>query len=255
MKKYVYGLLYVDSHDSIVRVFQSWRLWIVGAIIGTLVATAVYAIFPPPFRARAVVVVDQNLEEAWEFGSGQLFYFLGRETRKLQELAWSDDTLQVVADQVGDVSVLELRDQILQLSQPEDGGWYFFADSHDADQAELIASTWAQVFYQHTYQAVEISSELESIRREINQVLERSPDLSEDDVRRLIDKISPTLFQTKGISHFIELDLVQIDDLMIRRSVPLSVYILAGSIVGACSLALAALIFLRAEEKDAFLVE
>jgi hypothetical protein len=74
-------------------------------------------------------------------------------------------------------------------------------------------------------------------------------------VRRLIDKISPTLFQTKGISHFIELDLVQIDDLMIRRSVPLSVYILAGSIVGACSLALAALIFLRAEEKDAFLVE
>jgi hypothetical protein len=42
---------------------------------------------------------------------------------------------------------------------------------------------------------------------------------------------------------------------MISRTVPLSVYILAGSIIGACSLALAALILIRAEEKDAFMVE
>ena len=255
MRKYVSGLLYVDSHDSIVRVLRSWRLWIVGAIIGTLLASGVYALFPPPYRARAVVVVDHNLEEAWEFGSGQLFYFLGRETRKLQELAWSDETMQLVAGQVGDVSVRELRDNILHLSQPEDGGWYFFADSQDADRAEQIAGTWATVFYQQTYAAIEISAELEAMRREINDVLERSPNLSERDLQKLIDRISPTLFESKGISYYIGLSLAQTEDLMISRSVPLSVYILAGSIIGACSLALAALILIRAEEKDAFMVE
>jgi hypothetical protein len=255
MKRIVHGLLYVDSHDSIVRVLQSWRLWIVGAIVGALIASAVYAVFPPPYRARAVVVVDHNLEEAWEFGSGQLFYFLGRETRKLQELAWSDETMQLVADQVGDVSVRELRDSILHLSQPEDGGWHFFADSQDAARAEQIAGTWAKVFYQQTIDAIEISSELEAIRREINDVLERNPDLSAGDVGGLIDRISPTLYKTKGISYYIELNLAQTENLKITRSVPLSVYILAGTIIGGCSMALAALILLRAEEKDAFLVE
>jgi len=255
MKKFVNGLLYVDSHDSIVRVLQSWRLWIIGAIIGTLIATVVYAVFPPPYRARAIVVVDHNLEEAWEFGSGQLFYFLGRETRKLQELAWSDEVMQLVADRVGDVSVRELRDEILHLSQPEDGGWHFFADSQDPERAEQIASAWAEVFYEQTYAAVEISAELEAMRVEINEVLERSPDLSRGDVQNLIDRISPTLYKTKGVSYFIELSLAQTENLAITRSVPLSVYILAGSFIGAFGLALAALILIRAEEKDAFLVE
>ena len=93
------------------------------------------------------------------------------------------------------------------------------------------------------------------MRREINDVLERSPNLSERDLQKLIDRISPTLFESKGISYYIELSLAQTEDLMISRSVPLSVYILAGSIIGACSLALAALILIRAEEKDAFMVE
>ena len=47
------------------------------------------------------MVVDHNLEEVWEFRSAQQFYFLGRETRKLEALAWSDETMQLVADQVG----------------------------------------------------------------------------------------------------------------------------------------------------------
>jgi len=119
MNKYVNGLLYVDSHDSLVRVLQSWRLWILGAIIGTLVATLVYTVAPPPYRARATVVVDQNLEGAWEYGSRQLFYFLGREARKLEEVAWSDETLQLVADEVEGVTVQERREGILLLSQAE----------------------------------------------------------------------------------------------------------------------------------------
>ncbi len=255
MKKIANRLLYSDTHDALVVVLQAWRLWLAGALVGALMAASVYALFPPPYRARAIVVVDHNVEEAWGFGSGELFYFLGRETRKLQELAWSDETIQLVADRVGDVSVRELREEILHLSQPQDGGWYFFADYQDAGRAEEIAGTWAEVFYERTYQAVEISAELERIRWEINEVLERNSNLSEGDIQSLIDRISPTLYKTDGISYFIELDLAQTENLEITRSVPRSVYLLAGSIAGAFLFAFAVLLFLRAEEKDAFVVE
>jgi len=255
MNKYVNGLLYVDSHDSLVRVLQSWRLWILGAIIGALVATAFYNIAPPPYRARATVVVDQNLEGAWEFGSRQLFYFLGREARKLEEVAWSDETLQFVADQVGSVTIRELRDEILLLSQPEDGAWHFFAEDRDPQRAEQIAAAWAAVFYQQVIEGIEISAELEQIRNEINEVLRRNPDLSEGDVAALVDRISPTLYETQGISPYIEINLAQTQDLELSRRVPLSVFILIGSAIGALGSAFIALLLLRAKEKDAFLVD
>lgn len=255
MNKYFNGLLYVDSHDSLVRVLQSWRLWILGAIIGTLLATALYTVAPPPYRARATVVVDQNLEGAWEFGSRQLFYFLGREARKLEEVAWSDETMQMVADQVGDVTVRELREEILLLSQPEDGAWHFFAEDRDPDRAELIAATWATVFHHQVIDGIEISAELEQMRNEVKEVLRRNPDLSEVDIANLINRISPTLFETKGISPYIEVSLAQTQDLELSRRVPISVYILIGSSIGACGSALLALLMLRAKEKDAFLVD
>ena len=251
MKKVLNGLLAMDTHDSLVRVLQSWRLWMAGAMIGALVAYGVYAVFPPDYRAKSVVVVDHNLEQAWNVSSGEASYFLTRETRKLLELAWSDETLGLVADRVGEVSVQELRDEILQLSQPEDGGWYFYANSPSASQAEKIAATWAEVFYQQTYEAVEVSAEVEQMRREINEVLERYPGLTVRDISKLIDRDFPTLYSGKGISHFIELDLAQTENLTVDRSVALSVYLLSGSVIGASGLALAALIFLRAKEKDA----
>ena len=251
MKKVLNGLLAMDTHDSLVRVLQSWRLWMAGAMIGALVAYGVYAVFPPDYRAKSVVVIDHNLEQAWNVSSGEASYFLTRETRKLLELAWSDETLGLVADRVGEVSVQELRDEILQLSQPEDGGWYFYANSPSASQAEKIAATWAEVFYQQTYEAVEVSAEVEQMRREINEVLERYPGLTVRDISKLIDRDFPTLYSGKGISHFIELDLAQTENLTVDRSVALSVYLLSGSVIGASGLALAALIFLRAKEKDA----
>jgi hypothetical protein len=255
MNKTVEGLLYVDSHDSLVRVLQSWRLWILGAIIGAILASGVYALFPPPFRARATVVVDQNLEGAWEYGSRQLFYFLGREARKLEEVAWSDETIQIVADEVGDVTVRELRDEILILSQPEDGAWHFFAEDRDPDRAERIASAWAAAFYHQVLDGIEISADLEREREEIKEVLARNPDISEGDIENLIERISPTLDKSQGISPYIEIDLAQADNLQLSRRVPMSAFILIGSAIGACGAALLALLMLRAKERDAFLAE
>ncbi len=256
MKNVVKGLLYVDSHDSLMRVLQSWRLWVIGAIVGALLATGIYSLFPPPYRARAVVVVDQNIEQAWNLKPDQAFYFLGRETRKLEELAWSDETLQLLADQVGDTRISDLRHGKLYLSQPSDGGWDFYADDKDAARAELLASTWAKVFYQQVYDHIEISAELERARAEISEVVKSSGDnLTSNDLQKIIDDVSPLLNQTKGISPYVELSLAQVTELTVTRRTSMAVFIISGSVIGACGLALAALMILKAEERNEFMAE
>ena len=116
------------SLDDLIRLLRAWRFWALGALAGALLGTVIFYVAPPPYRARATVNVDFNLEEAWpEESDRQQFYHLERETRKLKEIAWSDDVMQVVADANG-VDVATLRDEVLSLSQPAEAGWHFNAD-------------------------------------------------------------------------------------------------------------------------------
>ena len=253
--KFTRALLYTDSHDSIVRVLQSWRLWVVGAILGAVLASGIYLLFPPAYRAAAVVVVDHNLEEVWDVKPNNTFYFLGRETRKLEELAWSDATLQLVVDEVGDVSIRELRDEILFLSNPSDGGWDFYASDRDPKRAEQIASAWAHAFVDQVHANIEISAELIRVREEINEFVLENNNLSDNDFRKLIDKISPSYDKTVGITPYIETYVSQSEQLSVERNVSMAVYIISGSAIGALGLAFSALVLLRAEERDEFLVD
>jgi len=134
------------SLDDLIRLLKAWRFWVLGALAGALLGTAFFFIAPPAYRVRATVNVDFNLEEAWpEESDRQQFYYLERETRKLEEIAWSDEVLQVVADANG-VDVSTLRNESLSLSQPAEAGWRFYADDRDPARAEDIASTWAVAF-------------------------------------------------------------------------------------------------------------
>ncbi len=138
------------SSDDLIRLLKAWRFWLLGAIVGALIGAAIYYIAPPPYRARAVVNVDFHLEQAWPQNTpSEQFYYLERETRKLEEIAMSDTVLNAVASQVGGVTVEQLRTQDLQLSQPGNGGWHFYADNPNAQKAEALASAWAQVFAQN----------------------------------------------------------------------------------------------------------
>ncbi|PWH12394.1 MAG: hypothetical protein DDG60_13470 [Anaerolineae bacterium] len=140
------NLLAPPTFDDLLRLLRAWRLWLTGALLGGLLGMAVYALFPPNYRARATVVVDFNVEQSWpEIPDREVFYFLDRETRKLVEVAWADDTLQVVSAQTG-VQVARLRSGTLILSQPADGGWHFYAQSDDPALAVRLASAWAQAF-------------------------------------------------------------------------------------------------------------
>ncbi len=185
-------LLAAPTPDDLIRLLRAWRFWLLGAVAGALLGTLVYLVAPPAYRARAVVNVDFHMEQAWPQNSDrEQFYYLERETRKLEEIAMSDSVLNAVATQVSGVSVQELRAGKLQLSQPGNGGWHFFADDRDARKAEQLASAWATVFAQ----AVQ------------TQVADPS----------------------SALEHFITADPSQTQGLTAHRTLSMAIYMLAGA--------------------------
>ena len=156
-------ILAAPSSDNLIRLLKAWRFWLLGAVAGALIGAAIYLIAQPNYRASATVNVDFHLEQAWPQNTDrEQFYYLERETRKLEEVAMSDAVLSVVASQVGGLTIQELRDGMLQLSQPGNGGWHFYADHRDPHKAEALASAWAQAFTQSVKtQVAQPSSTLE----------------------------------------------------------------------------------------------
>jgi len=126
---------------------MGWRFWLLGALTGALLGAAFYLVFPPEYRARATVVVDQNVEQVIPEEQQDLrkYIYLQRETDKLIEVAWADATLSIVAGETG-LTVSDLRDGRLVLSQPSDGGWRFYGVASDPATAESLASAWAAAF-------------------------------------------------------------------------------------------------------------
>lgn len=143
----MHTLFSAPSFDDFIHLLRAWRFWLLAGLLGALVSSAAYGLFPPPYRARAVVNVDFNLEQAWpQETDRQQFYYLERETRKLEEIAWSDVVMQAVAQADGRVSVEQLRGGVLTLSQPAEAGWHFYAQDEDPARARILASTWARAF-------------------------------------------------------------------------------------------------------------
>lgn len=135
------------SLDDLIRLLKAWRFWSVGALIGGLLGAAVFYVAPPPYRAHAVVLVDFNLEQAWpQETDRQQFYYLERETRKLEEIAYSDAVLEVIATTNPDITMQELHSSKLSLSQPAEGGWNFYVDDVNPERAATLATVWATQF-------------------------------------------------------------------------------------------------------------
>jgi len=193
MKEGVLKTLFVSpSLDDLIRLLRAWRFWILTAILGALIGAVAYFIAPPPYRARATVNVDFNLEQAWPLETDrQQFYYLERESRKLEEIAWSDSVLESVAAQDGNLTLGDLRDGRLQLSQPAEAGWHFYAEDDNAQRAEALASAWAQAF---------------------------------------ADSAQSGLSAQAGMESFVRIEVTQAGKLPKARSVPLGAYLLAGAV-------------------------
>ena len=178
------------SLDDLIRLLRAWRLWVAGALIGVLLGGLLFWLMPPPYRARATVNVDFNLEQAWpQETDRQQFYYLERETRKLEEIAWSDEVLQAVAAPAQGLTVTDLRSGELQLAQPAEAGWHFYAQDRDPLRAQMLASIWAQAFTEAAQADIQSQG---------------------------------------GLSSFIRLEVTQAAALPVQRSLPLAWYLLAG---------------------------
>lgn len=181
------------SLDDLIRLLKAWRFWSVGALIGGLLGAAVYYVAPPPYRAHAVVLVDFNLEQAWPQDTDrQQFYYLERETRKLEEIAYSDAVLEMIVTTNPDISMQELRGGKLFLSQPAEGGWNFYVDDVNPERAATLASIWATQF-------------AEQVRIQVASA--------------------------EGLNAFIEATVTQTAPRPLERSASLSLYIFAGAVI------------------------
>jgi len=157
------------TEDDLVRLLRAWRFWILGAIVGALIGTALYYIVPPPYRAKATVNVDFNLEQAWPQDTDrQHFYYLEREARKLEEIAWEDEIMDRLSSKFA-VPVEDLRDGKLQLSQPAEAGWHFYADDPYAETAASLASEWAEAFAANAQAEVAAGNINEFVKLEVTQ--------------------------------------------------------------------------------------
>jgi len=140
-------LLKPPLYNDFLRLLMAWRVWVAGAAVGAVVASLIYVVAPPQYRAQATVLVDHNVELVIPVERSDLliFTYLQRETDKLVELAWSDQVLSQLSTETG-IPVASLREGRLYLSQPSDGGWHFLASASDRETASAIASAWAKSF-------------------------------------------------------------------------------------------------------------
>jgi capsular polysaccharide biosynthesis protein len=162
-------LFTAPSIEDLIRVLRAWRFWVLGALVGALIGAALYYIFPPSYRAKATVNVDFNLEQAWPQDTDrQQFYYLERESRKLEEIAWSDDVMNELSSEFG-ISVEDLRANSLHLSQPAEAGWHFYADDGDPQVANSLASKWTESFVQKVQAEINDGGINEFVRLEATQ--------------------------------------------------------------------------------------
>jgi capsular polysaccharide biosynthesis protein len=181
------------SMDDLIRLSKAWRYWSIGALIGGLLGAVIYYVAPPPYRAHAVVLVDFNLEQAWpQETDRQQFYYLEREARKLEEIAFSDVILESIAERNGNITTTELQNGMLSLSQPAEGGWNFYVDDKDPQRAAALVTLWAQNF---------------------------------------AEQVNIQKATAEGLNAYLDVTVTQTPHAVVERSIPLSTYLFVGAVV------------------------
>ena len=211
-----------SSTDDLLQLLQAWRFWLLASLLGALIGGLAYFIFPPDFRARATVVVDFNMEQSWPVDSDrELFYYLEREARKLEEVAWSDEVISTVANNMGDITVEELSSGVFELSEPADGGWHFYATDPDPARAEQLASVWVETFVAKVQDGIKTALALDASRK----ALEVNPTEAE-----ILSYVTELEAESLGITPELQIFLSQGKNLNAVRRVGVGNYIFAGAI-------------------------
>ncbi len=233
-------------------VLRAWRLWVLGGLLGALAGAGLYAVAPPPFRARAEVVVDYNLEEAWPQATDrQLFQYLARENKKLHALAWSDAVLQRTAAQAGVPFTSDWRQGPFTLRDEHDGRWHFWVTAESPQTAQRLARAWAQAFVVEVHQRVQVALRLLSDRSALQELGAQMAALEvacataqpppecpaqrarlEERRTRLEGEILALEAASAGILPYVEVSLTQAQALPVTRRASPGAYALTGAALG-----------------------
>lgn len=221
MKKW---LLSPASLDDFLRLLRAWKFWLLGSVLGALMGAAVFSLFPPMYRAQATVIVDFNIEESWTYGADRdVYYYLERESRKLVEVAWADETVSAVSAAFPELTGTSLRGERLHLSQPEDGGWHFYADDPDPARAEEIASLWAESFVEQVREGALNATALKAITVSLENGDAMIADVNDELARLEADSL--------GITSYAEVALSQKENLPVVRRNALGEYVFFGAVL------------------------
>ncbi len=233
-------------------VTHSWRLMLIVFLVGGLIGAAVYAVFPPPFRARSVVTIDLNLETTFpESPDREIFYYLERETNKLEELAWSDQVMQRTIDIAGQGTIEKLRNSTLQLSQPGDGGWKLYATSSDPKTAKLIANAWADAFEEIVRQGAVVERERVALQKLLEKENINPGQTDKAEISRITTRLNELDLATLGIDPQIEISRTQKSDILVVRKASQGLYIFSGAMIGLIGSLLTVVLFpSRRDEKN-----
>ena len=126
----------------------------------------------------------------------------------MEEIAWSDDVMSQLSSEFA-IPVEDLRGAKLELSQPAEAGWHFYADDNDSHIAVSLASSWTEAF---------------------------------------VTKVQADI-KAGNINEFVKLEATQSKNLPKERRIPLSGYLLAGSI-GLLTLAVFAVLFVKPKSES-----
>ena len=215
-------LLSPPSLDDFLRLLRAWKFWLLFSVLGAILGAGAYFIIPPVYRAQATVVVDFNVEKSWTTSEDkEIFYYLERETRKLVEVAWADETIKAISAEMPDLTGTSLRQERLQLSQPEDGAWHFYADDPDPARAEKIVSIWAESFNRQVQKGTANALALNAIKTALENGKVTPAEVEEE--------IAQLEAESLGISAYIQTSLSQKESLPVSRTISLGTYIFFGT--------------------------
>ena len=215
-------LLSPPTLNDFLRLLRAWKFWLIFSLIGAILGAGAYFIFPPDYRAQATVVVDFNVEENWQNSPDkEIFYYLEREARKLVEVAWADETVGAISQEMPDLTVASLRQERLQLSQPQDGAWHFYAEDPNPARAERIVSLWAESFNQQAQKGAAAALALNSIK-----IALENGEVNPADVEAEIARLES---ESLGISAYLQTSLSQKESLPVSRKTHLGAYIFFGA--------------------------
>lgn len=234
-KKITVSLVEPDTTDTLIRLLQAWRLWIVAIVAGSVLGGLAYLVFPPPYQAQSTVIVDHNVSEVWYPAPDRYVWnYLTSEVVKLREVAWSDEVLQGIVDQVPDISMDQLRSDILVLTYVNDGPWHLVVNDQYPERAKTIANIWAESFIEQVRDNMGYSIEMELLRVELINLYDTQEysGVIKEKADEIYAKINEQEKTSNGVSPYLDLYLSEDGSVLNGLASSKGEYIFAGAISG-----------------------